>query len=305
VDEKNRKGLKKILSLSWKKVRPDYLYSINQRLTPIKLPNMPSQLYPYIPRKVRRGSEKGSLPLVVSKILAEFQKTTQSCFSFEISAEGTLLIQDRRAQPNFYFQINKPKKESEDMLLEISYAPSSILEPGMSEDQIKTNDLLAHLDHWKHLCNEYDETNPNTDQQLLSDADQIFEDIKIIDDNSEKVGFSVIEQLVLSECIDKLRTNFHSMHPIIATEEQRREIDAIFVELKIRIHTESKNGFMRRLAGHMARSRRMPVRPGDWLFKAFVTDILLEALKKGFHFNPYKMTYYQTFRIESPTPPAE
>lgn len=263
---------------------------------------MPSQLYPYIPRKVRRGFDKGSLPLVVTKVIAEFQKAAHSCFSFEISPEGSLLIQDRRAQPNFYFRIKRTERESDDVWLEISYAPSSILEPGLSEDRIRTRDLLAHLDHWKRLCNEYDETNPNTDQQLLSDADGIFEDIKIIDENSDKVGFSVIEQLVLSECIDRLRTNFHSMQGIIASEDQRREIDAIFVELKIRIHTESKNGFMRRLAGHMARARRMPVRPGDWLFKAYVTDILLESLKKGFHFNPYTMAYYQTYRTELNAP---
>lgn len=265
---------------------------------------MPSPLYPYIPRRVRRSYDKGTLPLVVTKIIAEFQKSVQACFSFEISQEGTLLIQDRRAQPNFYFRITHNERESDDIWLEISYAPSSILEPGVSNDRIKSKDLLAHLDHWKRLCNEYDDTNPSTDQQLLSDANDIFEDIKIIDENSEKVGFTVIEQLVLSECIDRLRTNFHAKHSIIATEEQRREIDTIFVELKIRIHTESKNGFMRRLAGHMAKARRMPVKPGDWLFKAFVTDILLESLKKGFHFNPYTMAYYETYRCE-PEKPAE
>jgi hypothetical protein len=259
---------------------------------------MASQLYPYIPKRFRKGFDKGKLPLVVTKVIADFQKTVNACFVFEISQDGILIIHDRRAEANFNFKITKYNLVQEHVWLDITYAPSSILEPSPSQDCIKSTDLMAHLDHWKRLCNEYDDTNPHTDQELLTDASEIFEDIKIIDDDSDAVGFTVIEQLILSECIDRLRTNFHSMQPSIASEKQRRDIDEIFVELKIRIYTETKNSFMRRLAGFMAKTRRMGVKPGDWLFKSFVTEILLECLRKGFHFNPYTMAYYQSYKIE-------
>ncbi len=259
---------------------------------------MATQLYPYIPKRFRKGFDKGKLPLVVTKVIAEFQKTVNACFAFEISQDGVLIIHDRRAEAGFNFKITKYSLVQEHVMLDITYAPSSILEPAPSHDSIRSTDLMAHLDHWKRLCNDYDDTNPHTDQDLLTDAAEIFEDIKIIDDDSDVVGFTVIEQLVLSECIDRLRTNFHTMHSKIASEKQRREIDEIIVELKIRVYTESKNGFMRRLAGYMAKTRRMGVKPGDWLFKAFVTEILLESLKKGFHYNPYTMAYYQTYKTE-------
>ena len=239
---------------------------------------------------------------MITKVIAEFQKTVNACFVFEISQDGVLIIHDRRAEAAFNFKITKYNLVQDAVWLDISYAPSSILEPTPSHDCIKSSDLMAHLDHWRRLCNEYDETNPHTDQELITDSAEIFEDIKIIDDDSDSVGFTVIEQLVLSECIDRLRTNFHAMHSTLTTDKQRREIDEIIVELKIRVYTETKNGFMRKLAGFMAKSRRMGVKPGDWLFKAFVTEILLESLKKGFHYNPYTMAYYKSYRASQLDP---
>lgn len=224
---------------------------------------------------------KEKVPLAVLEALNPASNENLQYVSAHDDQGAILLIKDKSATSDFYFKIIKKEKRNTGLHFLVEFKPRTKENTDNQQKWLLLEATLKTLSNWLALVGAYYTTKTILDDPLTqSYADQFYSQFDIVDEDANRIGFNLEQQLFLDEYLTNVRGKVAALkegrHPSDVTKLE--EIEAEAAEIQANLTKENKRSIVRRLSRLWAKAQRVGLDVIKEIFVSVVSDLTKKLL---------------------------
>lgn len=225
------------------------------------------------------------LSVALNKIIEPIVRENYRLCKIDSNNEEFLLfLRDSDIQTGFYFGfIREEPNGTNGHTIQCSNRPANSAQLTAITQTIKLSDLGQVLKNWFINVGFYQTESILNDPILTGYEKEFYNDLKIIDGDSDYNPFNYQQQLLLDRFLNNVINNIDE----VQDERNKDKIQEIINEtqnLQEDATSLSKNAFMSRLSFIFAKARKGGLKISEFLLKEFAKEILKESAKPIFDF---------------------
>lgn len=234
---------------------------------------------------------KQDFPLVLLNQIREFKENIRPPFYVHQNEPALLSVFDSRCAEKFHFVVISYGMSGVQPVYSFIRKPTSVFEPGATEQNGEIKGVRDAFVQWQRLCNDYDlAESPYQDEQEKRTEEEIFADLRILDDDADTALFSIPQQLFLTEAIDRIKENIAAADQEIIEPEQKQDLIVSLGVIQHDLSKQTKNGVMRALSHLAAKARTGSLKAGNFILKEIGKEILKEGVKRLLRIDPHAVS---------------
>lgn len=190
---------------------------------------------------------------------------------------------------NFFFEIANLKLDSNQIpIYENFKAPASEVETQKGGNWARKDVLIHRFNSWIQILERYRDLK-FMDSITARYQDDIFENLKILDENADELPFDDNQQIVLLNYLKRAKNHLKDNSEEFNTAMVIEEIDILSKE----VPSLSKNGNMKRLSSILAKTKKQSLKLFYELLEMFKKDVMKKLIPKAYEYIQEAIAYLQ------------